>query len=380
MEERTKFHVGLDVHKDSISVAAAEPGRGAARLIGKVTHDVNKLLKVLTKVGTAEQLHIVYEAGPTGFGLQRALKARGYVCEIIAPSQTPRRPGDRVKTDGRDCIQLAECSRAGQLSAVWIPEPDDEAIRDLSRAREDAVNSRVRARHQLKGFLLRHDVRYTGKTSWCGAYYRWLATLNFGIGAAQTAFTEYWQAVKSADERVERLTKALQSSITGWRFEPVVGALQALRGVAAISAIGLVAEIGDLGRFAHPRKLMGYLGLVPSEHSSGERTSRGSITKTGNAHARRLLTEAAWNYRFKARIGKEAQVRQQELSETVRLMGWKAQLRLTQRFAALNARGLQANKACVAVARKLAVVLLSMWKADEPFRWSTRVGEAAAMA
>jgi transposase len=354
MEERTKIHVGLDVHKDSISVAAAEPGRAPARLIGKVTHDVNKLLKVLAKIGTAEQLHLVYEAGPTGFGLQRALKGRGYVCEIIAPSQMPRRPGDRVKTDGRDSIQLAECSRAGQLSAIWIPDPGDEAIRDLSRAREDAVNSRMQARHQLKGFLLRHDVRYTGKTSWCGAYYRWLATLNFGAGAAQTAFTEYWQAVKSADDRVDRLTKALQSSITGWRFEPVVGALQALRGVAAITAIGLVAEIGDLSRFAHPRKLMGYLGLVPSEHSSGQRTSRGSITKTGNAHARRLLTEAAWNYRFKARIGKEAQLRQQELSEPVRTMAWKAQLRLTQRFAALNARGVQANKACVAVARELA--------------------------
>jgi transposase len=354
MEERTKIHVGLDVHKDSISVAAAEPGRASGRQIGKVAHDVSKLLKVLAKIGTTEQLHIVYEAGPTGFGLQRALKARGYVCEIIAPSQIPRRPGDRVKTDGRDSVQLAECSRAGQLSAIWIPDPGDEAIRDLSRAREDAVNSRVQARHQLKGFLLRHDVRYTGKTAWCGAYYRWLATLNFGAGAAQTAFTEYWQAVKSADDRVERLTKALQGSITGWRFEPVVGALQALRGVAAITAIGLVAEIGDLGRFAHPRKLMGYLGLVPSEHSSGERTSRGSITKTGNAHARRLLTEAAWNYRFKARIGKEAQLRQQELSEPVRTMAWKAQLRLTQRFAALNARGLQANKACVAVARELA--------------------------
>jgi transposase len=354
MDERTKIHVGLDVHKDSMSVAAAEPGRAPGRLIGKVTHDVNKLLKVLAKIGTAEQLHLVYEAGPTGFGLQRALKAKGYVCEIVAPSQIPRRPGDRVKTDGRDSVQLAECSRAGQLSAVWIPDPDDEAIRDLSRAREDAVNSRTQARHQLKGFLLRHDVRYLRKTSWCGAYYRWLATLNFGAGAAQTAFTEYWQAVKSADDRVDRLTKALQGSITGWRFEPVVGALQALRGVAAITAIGLVAEIGDLGRFAHPRKLMGYLGLVPSEHSSGERTSRGSITKTGNAHARRLLTEAAWNYRFKARIGKEAQVRQQELSEPVRMMGWKAQLRLTQRFAALNARGVQANKACVAVARELA--------------------------
>jgi transposase len=354
MEERTKIHVGLDVHKDSISVAAAEPGRAPGRLIGKVAHDVSKLLKVLAKIDTTGQLHIVYEAGPTGFGLQRALKARGYVCEIIAPSQIPRRPGDRVKTDGRDSVQLAECSRAGQLSAIWIPDPGDEAIRDLSRAREDAVNSRVQARHQLKGFLLRHDVRYTGKTAWCGAYYRWLATLNFGAGAAQTAFTEYWQAVKSADDRVERLTKALQGSITGWRFEPVVGALQALRGVAAITAIGLVAEIGDLGRFAHPRKLMGYLGLVPSEHSSGERTSRGSITKTGNAHARRLLTEAAWNYRFKARIGKEAQLRQQELSEPVRTMAWKAQLRLTQRFAALNARGVQANKACVAVARELA--------------------------
>jgi transposase len=354
VEEAIKIHVGLDVHKDSISVAAAEPGRTPGRLIGKVTHDVNKLLKVLTKVGAAEQLHIVYEAGPTGFGLQRALKAKGYVCEIIAPSQMPRRPGDRVKTDGRDSVQLAECSRAGQLSAVWIPDPDDEAIRDLSRAREDAVNSRVQARHQLKGFLLRHDVRYTGKTSWCGAYYRWLATLNFGAGAAQTAFTEYWQAVKSADDRVERLTKALQSSIAGWRFEPVVGALQALRGVAAITAIGLVAEIGDLHRFEHPRKLMGYLGLVPSEHSSGERTSRGSITKTGNAHARRLLTEAAWNYRFKARIGKEAQVRQQDLSESIRTTAWKAQLRLTQRFAALQARGVQANKACIAVARELA--------------------------
>ena len=354
MDERSKIHVGLDVHKDSISVSVAEPGRAAARLIGKVVHDVPKLLKLVAKVGTAEQLHIVYEAGPTGFGLQRALQAKGFVCEVIAPSQIPKRAGDRVKTDGRDSVQLAECSRAGQLSAVWIPEPEDEAIRDLSRAREDAVNSRVQARHQLKGFLLRHDVRYTGKTSWCGAYYRWLATLNFGAGAAQTAFTEYWLAVKSADERVERLTKALQASITGWRWEGVVQALQVLRGVAAITAIGLVAEIGDLGRFAHPRKLMGYLGLVPSERSSGERVSRGSITKTGNAHARRLLTQAAWNYRFNARIGKQAQLRQQDLSESIREMGWKAQLRLTQRFAALNKRGLQANKACVAVARELA--------------------------
>lgn len=354
MQERNKIHVGLDVHQASISVAAAEPGREGARLIGKVPHDVARLLKVLAKLGTPEALHIVYEAGPTGFGLQRALEARGYTCEVIAPSEIPHRRGDRVKTDARDSIQLAECSRAGQLRAVWIPTPQDEAIRDLSRAREDAVGARLKARQQLKGFLLRHGVRYGGKTSWCGAYYRWLGTLNFGEGAAQTAFTEYWQAVSAADDRVERLTTALQAAVAGWRFEPVVAALQALRGVAAVTAIGLAAEIGDLGRFAHPRKLMGYLGLTPSEHSSGERTSRGSITKTGNAHARRLLTEAAWNYRFKARIGREAQMRQQALSEPVRRMAWKAQLRLTQRFAALTARGVQANKVCVAVARELA--------------------------
>jgi len=354
MEEVSKVHVGLDVHKDSITVGAAEAGRTPGRVIGKTTHDVNKLLKMVGKLGQPGQVHIVYEAGPTGYGLQRALQARGYVCEVIAPSQMPRRPGDRVKTDGRDCVQLAECSRAGQLRAVWVPDPADEAIRDLARAREDAVNSRTQARHQLKGFLLRHGVRYAGKSSWSKAYCRWLAALNFDPQAAQTAFTEYWLAVQAGDERVQRLTQALQASVSGWRFEPVVAALQALRGIDVISAIGLVAEIGDLSRFDHPRKLMGYLGLVPSEHSSGDRVSRGSITKTGNAHARRLLTEAAWNYRFKARIGRRAQQRQEALSEQVRAMGWKAQLRLTQRFTALQRRGVQTNKACVAVARELA--------------------------
>ncbi len=291
MEKRNKVHVGLDVHKDSITVAAAEPGRDKARLVGRVVHDVPKLLKVLTKLGTVDGLHIVYEAGPTGYGLPRALAARGYACEVIAPSKTPRQPGQRVKTDARDSLVLAEYSRAGALTPVWIPDQEDEAIRDLSRAREDAVNNRTQVRQQLKGFLLRHDRRYGGKTSWCLTHDAWLARQSFESAAAQTAFTEYWQAVKAADERVARLTKALQASIAGWRFEPVVEALQALRGVAAVTAIGLVAEIGDLSRynlsrFEHPRKLMGYLGLAPSEHSSGERTSRGSITKTGNGHAR----------------------------------------------------------------------------------------------
>lgn len=230
-------------------------------------------------------------------------------------------------------MQLAECSRAGLLRAVWVPDPAHEAIRDLARAREDAVNARTQARLQLKAFLLRHDMRYAGKTAWCGAHERWLARLSFGDANTQIAFTEYCLAVKSADERVQRLTQALSASIKGWRFEPVVQALQALRGVAAVTAIGLVCEIGDLDRFEHPRKLMGYLGLVPSEHSSGARTRRGSITKAGNAQARRLLTEAAWNYRFKPRIGKEIHARQTGLSQAVQDMAWKAQLRLTQRFA-----------------------------------------------
>jgi transposase len=354
MEEATKIHVGLDVHKDSITVAAAQPGQSDVRVVGKLAHDVNKLLKVLDKLGPPQRLRVVYEAGPTGYGLLRALRARGCECDVIAPSQMPKRPAAaRVKTDGRDSVALAECSRAGQLRSVWIPEPGDEAIRDLTRAREDGINNRTKARQQLKGFLLRHEVRYAGKTSWSKMHYRWLAELNFGAGAAQTAFTEYLLAVQAADQRVQRLSQALRDSIKGWRFEPVVAALQALRGIDLVNAVGLVAEIGDLSRFAHPRQLMGYLGLVPSEHSSGERVRRGSITKTGNTHARRLLTEAAWNYRFSARIGRQAQLRQEDLSEQIRALGWKAQLRLTKRFAALKGRGVQINKVCVAVAREL---------------------------
>ena len=355
MEEAIKIHVGLDVHKDSITVAAAEAGRAAARVMGKLAHDVPKLVKLLDTLGPCASLHVVYEAGPTGFGLQRALRARGYGCDVIAPSQMPKRPAaSRVKTDRRDSVALAECSRAGQLRAIWVPQPGDEAIRDLTRAREDGINSRTKARQQLKSFLLRHAVRYAGKTSWSKMHYRWLAELNFGAQAAQTAFTEYLLAVQAADERVQRLSQALQESIRGWRFEPVVAALQALRGIDLINAVCLVAEIGDFSRFEHPRQLMGYLGLVPSEHSSGERVRRGSITKTGNAHARRLLTEAAWNYRFSARISRRAQLRQEELNEQIRAMGWKAQLRLTKRFATLKARGVQINKVCVAVARELA--------------------------
>jgi transposase len=354
MEQGIKFFVALDVHKDSIAVAAAEPGRAPARLVGTIAYGVGKLRKLLARYGDPTRVHVVYEAGPTGYGLQRELARCGYHCEVIAPSLIPRRAGERIKTDRRDCVRLAELARAGELRAVWIPDPADEAIRDLARAREDAVNARSQARHQLKGFLLRHEVRYPHRTSWTKTFYRWLGTLSFNGAGAQTAFTEYWQAITAADERVARLTTALQNSMGGWRFEPMVQALQALRGIDVISAIGLVAEIGDIARFMHPRQLMSYLGLVPSEHSSGERVIRGSITKSGNAHARRLLTEAAWNYRFKPRIGYQAQRRAEALPQAIRDLAWKAQLRLSARFARLNAKGLHLNKVCVAVARELA--------------------------
>lgn len=354
MDESSKVYVGLDVHKDTIAIAQAAPGRDPARLMGEIAHDVNRLIRKLQPLGDPASVHIVYEAGPTGYGLQRKLRELGYACEIIAPSLIPRRAGDRVKTDRRDCLRLAELSRAGELKAIWIPDPADEAIRELSRAREDAVTARTRARHQLRGFLLRHDIRYPGKTAWTKTFGRWLATLSFEAPGSQIAFTEYCLTVQACDARVERLSLSLLQAIQGWRFEGEVSALCALRGIDAVSAIGLVAEIGDIARFDHPRKLMGYLGLVPSERSSGERVNRGPITKSGNAHARRLLTEAAWCYRFKPRVGYQAQRRQEDLPESTRAIAWKAQLRLTERYAKLHARGVTLNKVCVAVARELA--------------------------
>jgi transposase len=292
--------------------------------------------------------------GPPGYGLQRTLSERGDHCQVVAPSLIPRRPGDRIKTDRRDSVRLAELSRAGELTAIWIPEPGDEAVRDVSRAREDAVGMRLSARQQLLAFLLRHDVRYSGKTRWSLAHRRWLATVSFDTAGLQVTFTEYCQAVQNAEERVARLTEAVGDALHGWRFEPQVAALQALRGIDLVSAVGLVAEIGDLARFAHPREVMSYIGLVPSEHARGPSVRRGGITKTGNTHARRLLVEAAWNYRFHPRIGVRAQRRQESVPEAPRTLAWKAQLRLCTRFQRLSARGLHRNKVCVAVARELA--------------------------
>ena len=354
MDKGIKVFVGLDVHKDSIAVGVAEAAGDQARLVCTLAHDVVKLIKLLGRYGQAGEVQVVYEAGPTGYGLYRELRKRGYACQVIAPSLIPKRAGVRIKTDRRDAVKLAGLARAGELTAVWVPDEAHEAMRDLVRAREDAVEARHGARMQLKAFLLRQGLRYSGKTSWGPTYFRWLAKLSFAHEGQRLAFAEYCQAVRSAQERVERFDAALGQAVAGWRFEPVVRALMSLRGVDLLSAMTLVAEIGDIARFASARELMGYLGLVPSEHSSGAAVRKGSITKTGNAHARRVLTEAAWNYRFAARIGRALNVRQEQVAEPIRTMSWKAQLRLCGRFRALSARGLHQNKVCVAVARELA--------------------------
>ncbi len=353
MDEPITGFVGLDAHAQSTAIAFAEAGRAAPRYIGTVGPKLSELLKALSHLGAASSLEVVYEAGPCGFVLARKLLAHGYRCEVVASAKIPRRPGERIKTDRRDALMLAGLARAGELVPVVVPDAQDEAIRDLSRARVDAVRARLKARQQLKAMLLRHDMRYTGKTSWSAAHERYLSEICFEYPAQDIAFAEYRLAVGEGQARVERLTLAVQQQLEHWRLRPLVQALMSLRGIDLVAATTIVAEIGDFRRFAHPRQLMGYLGLVPSEHTSGGRRHLGAITKTGNGHVRRVLVEAAWNYRFPARISRALQVRQEQQSLQIRTIAWRAQLRLSHRYRALKARHLQHNKICVAIAREL---------------------------
>lgn len=353
MDKFITAFVGLDVHKDSIAMAVAPSGREPPHFVGTVAPQWTGLSKALGRVGPVQQLQIVYEAGPCGYTLARQLRAHGYACEVIAPAKVARRPGDRIKTDRRDALLLARAARAAELVSVRIPDERDEAVRDLSRAREDTVRARLRARQQLKALLLRQGHRYTGKSSWTAAHERYLAEVSFAQPAQDIAFTEYRHAVRDAHERVERLTEALRGELEHWRMKSVVAALMSLRGIDLIAAVTLVAEVGDFSRFARARELMGFLGLVPSEYSSGPARRQGAITKTGNGHARRVLIEAAWNYRYPARVSRVLQVRQQGQSQAVREIAWRAQLRLTRRYRRLCARKLALNKICVAIAREL---------------------------
>lgn len=290
--------IGLDVHAETIAVAVAESG-GEVRSLGTIPNRLESIRKMIGKLGTVNQLRTCYEAGPTGYVLYWQLTALGVECQVVAPTLVPVKAGDRVKTDRRDAEKLARCHRAGDLTAVWVPDAAHEALRDLVRAREAAKKDQLRARHRLSKFLLRHDRRHpTGMKAWTKKHLEWIKSqVHFDPPALEAALWDYFHEVEHAAARIERLEKALDEAVrqAPAQIRAVIEALQALRGVAQLTAATIVSEIGSFSRF-EPRKLMGYSGLVASEHSSGNRLQRGSITKTGNAHLRRVIVEAAWAY------------------------------------------------------------------------------------
>jgi transposase len=353
--EQAITYVGLDVHKDMIAVAIAETGRlGEVREYGKIANTptaLKGLVSRLTRSGAT--LQFCYEAGPCGYRIQRQLTAAGHGCVVVAPSLIPRKPGDRIKTDRRDATNLAKLHRAGELTSVWVPDPAHEAIRDLLRARLAAVRGLRQARQQLSGFLLRHGHHYN-RPAWTLIHRRWLAGLKFEQAVHHIVLEDCIAAVEAATARRDRLEAYIKAALPEWSLAPVVHALQALRGMALVAAATLVAELGDITRFANPRQLMAYLGLVPSEHSSGGTRRQGRITKAGNGAARRMLIEAAWSYRFPARISRELLLRQEGLARSIRDTAWKAQERLCRRYRKLARAGKPPTVVTTAIARELA--------------------------
>jgi transposase len=356
MSQSSTLYIGMDVHKDTIAVAYVAQDHGAEvtflGTIGTRQCDIDSLIRKMQS--KAKHLIFVYEAGPCGYWLYRYLTQKGYDCWVVAPSLIPKKPGDRVKTDRRDAVQLARLARSGDLTVVYVPRVADEAIRDLARAREDTLRDLKSAKFRLKAFLLRHDIRYTGRATWGPAHLRWLSEVVCPTPAQQIVFQEYVRAVTEHTERLQRLDQALQDQVTSWRLYPVVEALQALRGVQFTAAVTLVAEIGDLTRFESPRELMKFLGLIPSEYTSAERRRQGAITKAGNTHARRALVEGAWAYRYPAKVSRHIQLRLETQPKIIQDISWKAQVRLCKRYRQLIARGKHANVVTVAIARELA--------------------------
>jgi len=347
--------VGMDVHKNSIEIALAEEGRdGEVRRYGQIDGSLTALDKAVRKlISKGCYLHFVYEAGPCGYKIYRHLTSKGLDCIVAAPSRVPKKSGDRVKNDRRDAVSLARLHRAGELTSIYVPLAEDEAMRDLVRAREDAKGDEKKAKQRLLAFLLRSGHRYSGKAYWSQAHMRWLSDIKMPHRAQQIVLQEYIDAITVCRHRVKRLTDQIRELLPEWRMLPVVKALQSLRGVSLIVATTTIAEIGDLKRFKSPVDLMSYLGLVPSEHSSGEKTKRGSITKSGNGHARRVLVEAAWAYRLPARVSRVLLKRQEELPQNICDISWKAQLRLCSRYRRLWAKGKVKQVVVTAVAREL---------------------------
>ena len=351
------LHLGLDVHKDSITIAIAEPGaKGEIRLFGTILNSVQAVERALTRIREAHpgaKLEVAYEAGPCGFVIARRLKQLQVPCLVAAPSLIPKQPGSPFKTDKRDARAIARLFRAGELTGVYVPEPTDEAIRDLCRARTDAVEDLRRCRFRLKAFLLRHGYRYQGKANWSQPHMRYLRERVLAHPAMKTILEEYLQGIDAAHARVERIEASMLQLLESWRLKPAVQALMAFRGFQLVASMITVSELGDIHRFKHPRQLMTYLGLVSSESSSGPRQRLGGISRCGNGHQRWLLTECAEHYVLAPKISKELSARQEGQSREVRELSWKAQNRLHLRFMKLLGRRLQRNKAKVAIAREL---------------------------
>lgn len=345
--------VGLDVHKDSISIATASRGRKPASQLGVIPNDTVKLLKKLDRLGARDSISCCYEAGPTGYGLRRDLVAAGIDCVVVAPTLIPVKAGDRVKTDARDAAKLAHFHRSGDLTPVWVPNAPTEAVRDLVRAREAAKADERAARHRLGKFLLRRDRIYPGKTAWTKTHMEWIRKQPFEHQAHMDVLREYLCAVEEIGQRLERLDKDIRAQAEASDLWPLIQSLQALKGVRILTATAIAVELGDLNRFDDPRQLMSYLGLVPSEHSTGSSKKRGGITKTGNRHLRRLLIESAWSYRLPPRVGVGLRARSADVAPAIQRIAWKAQHRLNRRFRRLVGRGKSRQLAITAIAREL---------------------------
>lgn len=354
-------YVGLDVHKASIAVAVTSSETPEVRYVGEIRPTTEALQKLMRQLGSPETLHFAYEAGPCGYGIYRTLRHWGGRCDVVAPSLIPVRPGVRVRTDRRDAHTLTRLLRAGELTPVWVPDEAHEALRDLSRAREDAKRAETHAKQRLSAFLLRRGCYFSGRSPWSKAFFAWLDTVHLAEPAQTLVLEEYRQAVTEARARVDRLTQELAHAVEQSPLAVPVHALQTLRGVSLIVAATMVAEIGRLQRFTHPKQLMAYVGLVPSEDSSGPSRRQGPITKTGNGHVRRMLVEASWAYRHAARNSAALRRRQAGQPEAVTAIAWRAQLRLCGRFRRLVGRGKVKPQVVTAIARELVAF---MWEID----------------
>jgi len=363
MTKHSILFIGLDTHKEFIEVAYIEDQRGAKPVhFGRISSaklTIKKLVRQFESKYPDVTLHFVYEAGPCGYWIYRLITGLGHCCYVIAPSLIPKKPGERVKTDKRDALKLAKLIKSEDLTPIYVPEPEDEAIRDLSRAREVAMKDLKDAKYQLKALLLRNNINYAGTANWSLKHLRWLTELVLPHPAQQIVLQEFIQTINERTARLERLDNELTHHVYQWRYYPVV---KAMRGVRMLVATGVVSELGDLTRFDHPRKLMSYLGLVPSEHSSGGKRHIGAITKCGNGRARRLLIEGAHTYRYAANISTELQKRQEGLPKTIADIAWKAQVRLCKRYKKLINKGKHYNLVVTAIAREMIAYIWAIAK------------------